>query len=269
MQWWCSAQGTTWTWQWQAYPGVWLFVLLLGAGIVALHRSAARRELAAGRAASAALHPAIVVGLLVLWLSLDWPIGALGAGYLASVHMLQFLMMALIAAPLLLVGLSPAVARMLAEGPMGGLLRRATSPIFALIFFNAAVLFTHTPTIADTLMSTQLGSFAVDVAWIVAGLLFWWPVIVPVPARPRFPAPLRIGYLLVGLMFSPVMFGLAGFLAYSQTPLFRTYELAPPIAGIPSRDDHQVAGVLMSVGGAIVAFVAISSIFFRWSRESA
>ncbi len=269
MQWWCSAQGTTWTWQWQAYPGVWLFLLAVGAGIVALHRRAARRELAAGRPASAALHPATVGGLLVLWLSLDWPIGALGAGYLASVHMLQFLLMALVAAPLLLLGMPAAVARLLMAGPAGPMLRRLTTPFFALVFLNLVVLLTHTPRIADTLMATQLGSFAIDLLWIAAGLLFWWPVIAPEPHRPRFAPPLRIGYLLVGLMFSPVMFGLAGFLAYGETPLFRTYELAPPIAGIASRDDHQVAGVLMSVGGALVAFVGISSIFFRWSRETA
>ena len=29
MQWWCAAQGVPWTWRWQAYPGVWLFVLAL------------------------------------------------------------------------------------------------------------------------------------------------------------------------------------------------------------------------------------------------
>ena len=29
MQFWCSASGAAWTWTWRAYPGVWLFVLLL------------------------------------------------------------------------------------------------------------------------------------------------------------------------------------------------------------------------------------------------
>jgi cytochrome c oxidase assembly factor CtaG len=73
-------------------------------------------------------------------------------------------------------------------------------------------------------------------------------------------------YLIIGLMFSPVMFGLVGFLVYAQTPLYGIFELAPPMSGLSSRDDHQLAGVLMSVGGAAIAFVAISVIFFRWNK---
>ena len=32
MQWWCVAQERPWSWSWQPYPGVWIFLLLLGAG---------------------------------------------------------------------------------------------------------------------------------------------------------------------------------------------------------------------------------------------
>ena len=27
MQWWCAAVGVDWSWEWRAYPGVWLFIL--------------------------------------------------------------------------------------------------------------------------------------------------------------------------------------------------------------------------------------------------
>jgi hypothetical protein len=73
---WCSATGAAWTWQWRAYPGVWLFIVLLALGMWTWNRAGAR---AAGRAPRSA-HPLFVGGLLVLWLALDWPIGALGAG---------------------------------------------------------------------------------------------------------------------------------------------------------------------------------------------
>ena len=213
------------------------------------------------------LHPLFVVGLLVLWLALDWPIGALGAGYLASVHMLQFLLIALLAPPLLLRGLSPAALAMLeGHSVVAAIARRVTAPLLALILFNVIVLLTHIPTIVDALMVTQLGSMLIDLLWLLAGLLFWWPLVSPVPARPRFPPPLRMLYIIAGLMFSPVMFGLVGFLVYARTPLYGIFELAPPMSGLSSQDDHQLAGVLMSVGGAAIAFVAVSVIFFRWSR---
>lgn len=260
MQFWCSATTRAWTWTWQAYVGVWLFVLLVAGGMVAWNRIAARR---AGLASPPPLHPLFMVGLLVLWLALDWPLGALGAGYLASVHMLQFLLIALVAPPLLLRGISPQAQALVADHP---LIQRLTSPILALALFNATVLITHLPTVADTLMRSQLGSMVIDVSWLVMGLFFWWPVVVDLPRRPKFPPPLRMLYLIGGLMFSPVMFGLAGFLAYSETPMYGFYELAPPIPGISSRNDHQAAGALMSVGGATIAFIAISVIFFRWSK---
>jgi putative membrane protein len=264
MQWWCSAQSTAWTWQWKAYPGVWLFVVLVGVAIWWWNRAGARR---AGRSA-ASLHPACVGGLLVLWLALDWPIGALGAGYLASVHMLQFQLIALVAAPLLLRGLSPdALAMLRGDFGIARIMRRLTAPATALIALNVAVLFTHIPPIVDGLMSTQVGSFVIDLVWLVGGLLFWWPVVLSEPEHPRFVPALKLGYVVLGLMFSPVMFGIAGFLVYSQHPLFGTYELAPPIAGLPSKNDHVVAGLLMSVGGALVAFIALTKIFFDWSRR--
>ncbi|MEW5915207.1 MAG: cytochrome c oxidase assembly protein [Gemmatimonadota bacterium] len=263
MQWWCSAQNTAWTWQWKPYPGVWLFVLAVGFALWSWNRAGARR---AGHAN--AVHPATVGGLFVLWLALDWPLGALGAGYLAFVHMLQFQLIALVAAPLLLRGVSgDALALLRGDHLAARVLRKLTAPAAALIALNAAVLFTHVPAIVDDLMATQIGSFAIDLIWLAGGLLFWWPLVLAEPAHPRFVPALRIGYLVLGLMFSPVMFGVAGFLVYSQHPLFGTYELAPPFPGLPSKSDHVIAGLLMSVGGAVVAFIGLTKIFFEWSKQ--
>lgn len=263
MSWWCSARGTAWTWEWQAYPGIWLFILLLAFGVWRWNRAGAR---AAGRPA-VPLHPAFLVGLFLLWLSLDWPIGALGAGYLASVHMLQFLLMALAAPPLLLRGPSAdALALLERDTFLARLVRRLTAPRNALIFFSVVVLLTHLPPIVDALMVSQAGSMLIDLLWITAGLLFWWPIVLRVPAHRRFPPPVQIGYIVLGLMFSPIMFGLVGFLVYSDTPLYGVFELAPPLPGVRAQADHQLAGVMMSIGGAIIAFTAITVIFFRWSK---
>ena len=259
MQFWCSATNAAWAWTWQAYVGIWIFVILVAVAVVMWNRAGARRA----ATEVAPTHPLFVVGVLLLWAGLDWPIGALGASYLASVHMLQFLLVALVAPPLLLRGVSPQAQAMVAANPV---VKRLTDPLVALIVFNATVLVTHLPFVADSLMPTQLGSMLIDVSWLVAGALFWWPVILDLPLRANFPPPMRMLYLIGGLMFSPVMFGLAGFLAYSETPMYGFYELAPPIPGISSRDDHQAAGALMSVGGAAIAFIAMSVIFFRWSR---
>ncbi len=266
MQWWCSASNLPWSWTWRPYPGVWLFIGLVFILVWLWNRTAADRS---GQRPPP-LHPFFLLGLVLLWIALDWPLGTLGAGYLASAHMLQFLLMCLVAPPLLLRGLShDALAILDRESRFARAFCRLTAPGRSLILFNAVVLVTHLPPVVDTLMRTQFGSLAIDLVWIAAGLLFWWPVILDSPAHPRFSPPLKIGYLVVGMMFSPIMFGLVGFLVYSDHPLYGIFELAPPFPGITSHDDHQLAGVMMSVGGAVIAFTAISVIFFKWSKAEA
>jgi putative membrane protein len=266
MQFWCSAKDTAWTWEWAAYPGVWLFIIVLGFGLFRWNRAGAR---AAGLP-TPSLHPLAVVGLLLLWIALDWPIGALGAGYLAWVHMVQFLLIGLLAPIALLRGVTPEAAALAGRSRA---IEWLTRPVPALILFNAVVLFTHLPPVVDGLMSStngpvqaQLGSMLIDFLWLAGGLLFWWPILMPHPERRRFVPPLRMLYLVAGLMFSPVMFGLVGFMVNAERPLYGIYELAPPFPGFSSRDDHQLAGVLMSLTGAITAFVGLSAIFFRWSK---
>lgn len=266
LQFWCSARSVPWDWTWRAIWGVWLFIGLVAWSVWRWNRAAARRTDTPPEPA----HPLYVLGLVVLWLSLDWPIGALGAGYLASVHMLQFLLMALVAPPLLLRGVTPAMLQLLeGDSRAARFVRGLTQPLVALVLFNVAVLITHVPGVVDTLMVSQAGSLLIDLMWIVAGIVFWWPVMLDVPRHPRFVPPLRMGYLVVGLMFSPIMFGLVGFMVYSATPLYGVFELAPRIPGLSAQEDLQLAGVMMSIGGAFIAFVGLTIIFFRWSRNSA
>jgi putative membrane protein len=267
VQFWCSARDTAWTWTWQAYPGVWLFLAALAAAAYAWNHRVGGRSVAADRVAGTA-RPSwhFFVGLAVLWIALDWPIGALGAGYLASIHMLQFVLIALIAPPALLRGLRYPARAHSTDLPRS-LGTRLTSPITTFILFNVVVLVTHLPWLVDRLMRTQLGSMTIDLLWLGGGLFFWWPLIAPVPRHPRFVPPLRILYVIVGLMFSPIMFGLVGFMVYAERPLYGVYELAPPFTSLTAQQDVQLAGAMMSIVGAAVAFVAISVIFFRWSAK--
>src|SRR5688572_20696553 len=111
MQWWCAAVGSAWTWQWRAYPGVWAFVLLLAGAYVLLHRRFGAGEDPTLRRSAHSVGPRrcyAAAGVLALWIALDWPVGALGAGYLASLHTVQFLLIALIAPPFLLLGVPSA-----------------------------------------------------------------------------------------------------------------------------------------------------------------
>lgn len=261
MQWWCSAQTAAWEWSWRAYPGVWLFITAIVLALWMVHRRA-------GAVAQPWRVSLLAQGILALWIALDWPVGALGGGYLASMHMLQFLLIALVAPPLILLGIHQEVWALLERRGPPHWLAALTAPLVGLIALNAVMLLTHLPAIADPMMATQLGSFAIDLSWLVGGTLFWWSLVAPVPALPRFGQLLRMGYLVLGVMFSPVVIVLVAVLVFNEHPLFATYELAPRVGGLDSVADHQIAGLLMSVGGAAITVVGMSTIFFKWARDS-
>jgi putative membrane protein len=259
MRWWCAAQSVAWSWSWQPYPGVWLFILsFLAVGLAMRRRAAAR-----GQSVGPARTTASVTGLLLLWLALDWPVGALGAGYLASVHMAQFILVSLLAPPLLLLGV-PAAALSTSSRWLAHAGRVATHPITAIAAFFAAVIVTHLPPITDRLMPSQLGAFIIDVLWLAAGVVYWWPVIVPVPARAWFTSPVRIAYLFASMV---LMTAPGAMITFSDLPIYAVYELAPPIPGVSALEDQRIAGLGMRFGGALVTWIAISIVFLRWNRE--
>jgi len=263
MQWWCAAQGTAWNWMWTPYPGVWLFVGLLALIFRSMHRRAADEP----DAAEAGPRPLWAgIGILMLWIALDWPVGALGAGYLASVHMVQFLLIAVAAPPLLLLGTPRSMLQRLAQHPVAGRIVRVLGyPIAALAIFTSLMGLTHWPWLADTLMSRQWGSFVLDMLWLFSGLVFWWPVAVNLPERDWLQAPFKMGYLIAATLVNT---GVFAFLTFSDVPVYATFELAPPVGTLSTRDDQLIAGLLMKVGGAVVLWTSITILWFRWVRES-
>jgi len=265
VQWWCSARGIPWRWSWQAYPGVWLAVLALGATYAQWSRPLANVA-SHSFATSAARRAGGWIGVALVWLALDWPGGPLGTGYLASVHAAQFLALAMVAPPLLLRGIDGDRIRALLDrnGVAAKIIVAVTTPLFAMLAFTIVMLSTHAPGVVDTLMRTQLGAFALDFAWFLSGLAFWWPVVIDVPFRERFGPPMRMLYLFAG---TQAHLYLSMWLLLAEFPAYGIYELAPRVTGLSALEDQQVAGgLLLTLGGTYVLAV-ISVLFFRWFAE--
>ena len=89
MQFWCSALKVPWSWAWRPYLGVWVLCAgLLVAYGWALHR---RHRTTPPDKDITKRKLAFVGGVFLMWLASDWPVGLLGASYLASVHMVQYM----------------------------------------------------------------------------------------------------------------------------------------------------------------------------------
>ena len=258
MRWWCSASTLPWTWHPIAYPGAWIVDLTLAYLYWRFSRHAATTR---GARVTGWL------GIALLAVAFDWPVGPLAAGYLASVHAVQFLIVAIIAPPLLLIGARRGIA---AQWPTAGApertLRRVFDPVLGAVVFNIVVIATHMPRVNDLLMPLQVGAFAVDIAWLAAGTLFWWPLVVPVPHRPLFAVPLRMLYLFLGTLAHS---GIAIVMLVRDHPMYGVYELAPRVTGLSAMDDLQIAGGVMELGGAAVIFGVLTVMFFRWTGTGA
>ncbi|MBI2537722.1 MAG: cytochrome c oxidase assembly protein [Gemmatimonadetes bacterium] len=269
MRWWCSALlGQPWTWRWQAYPGVWLFILGLGLAYAwALLRLPAPRLAGDERPTSAPELVLIGLGLLVLWAGLDWPVGVLAAGYLLSVKTLQYLLIGYIAPGLMLLGTPRWLLRRMIRGRVVFLVARAlTRPLIPLAVANGVLVATHLPVVVDNVAGSQLWTLVLDLVVIAAGFIFWWPALGRLPELHPMSYGARIGYLGLNVFLPTVP---ASFFTFSQYPIYGLYELAPRVSGISAVADQRVAGLLMKTGGGALLFGTMSVMFFRWFRHEA
>lgn len=270
IRWWCAATAEPWTWSWRAYPGIWLAVLATAAIVwrARRHAPAAVPDVGAKVPAESPSPRTgwIVAGIVLLWLTLDWPVGPLGTGYLASVHALQFVLLGMVVPAMLLIGVDRdrLAARLARRRLTAAVLGFLMHPLIAAIGFTVVMGVTHVPAVVDALMRSQLGAMALDLAWLVSGVWLWWPVLIGLPERRWFPPPAHMLYLFFATQAHLLI---AMWLLSSQYPVYATYELAPRVSGLSALEDQQLAGgIMIGIGGTLV-LGAITVIFFRWASR--
>lgn len=259
MQWWCAATAAEWNWAWRPYPGVWILV-----GLVAL-LYARRLTRVAALAPVSRRHPICFgLGLVVLWAMFDWPVGTLGTGYLLSIHTSQYVLLTLVAMPLLLLGQPDESWSRPDQGLRGAVLARLAHPTLGLALYTLVMVVTHVPLVTDTLRQSQLTSFGVDMFWLFGAFALWWPVLAP-EGHVRMSPPLQIGYLFLATI--PAMIP-SGFMVFAQYPLYALYELAPRVNDISAGTDQKTAGVIMKGASDPLIWTAMIIIFARWRARA-
>ncbi len=260
LSWWCSAQAGAWSWTWKPYLGVWALVAVLVTSYLILTKRGRRF----GEPSDRRRLYLYLGGVTVFWLAADWPLAAIGAGYLLSAHTLQYMLFVFAVPPLIIAGLPPWLMRAGLRLPLVEPLARFFSrPLQAFLTFNFVLLASHMPDVVDGLTVTQFGSFAVNMAWIFSGFVFWWQIIGPLPELEPMPYPGRLLFLLANIIVPTVP---ASFLTFAQYPVYSLYELAPPLGGLTPVEDQRIAALIMKVLGGLIIIGIGGVLFFRWSR---
>lgn len=260
--WWCTALERPWTWEWIAYPGIWV---VSAVPLILYFRAVVRHSAPIDRRKAIQF----TMGVIVFWLASDWPLGALGAGYLASAHMTQFLLYTLVSAPLLMLGTPEWLGQDLTERLR---IRRLATwlgrrVVVAGSLYNLVLISTHAPATVQVLRTNQFGSFAMDLVWVLAGVILWLPVISPLAEGRAGSSWGKMTYLFVTTSIVAVI--PASFLTFTSTPIYAIYELAPRIGSITALEDQQLAGIIMKLATIPVVWTTIAVLWFRWSAREA
>ncbi len=249
-----------WT-AWELQP-----VLVAGIVLVAwLYRRGAagrphdRRRLACG------------VGLAVAGLAVLSPLDAM-SGALASAHMVQHLLLILVAGPLLAVsrplesmwrGVPVAGRRWVgrrrrAAGLTPAVVRRVPLPGAVWLAHVAAVWGWHAAGPYEAALRFDVVHAAEHGSFLVTAALFWW-VVVEVLDRGA-----AVLYVFTAALASTV---LAALLTFATAPWYPAYSATAPAWGLSPLADQQLAGVLMWVPGGLGYAGAALALLASWLRR--
>lgn len=130
--------------------------------------------------------------LALLFLVLTGPIGDLAGGVLFAAHMVQHLVLTMVAAPLLLSGTPAWLLRPLL-GPRGIALGRVvTRPVVAFTLYSALTIAWHVPVLYNLAAAVPVVHAVMHATLLGASVLGWWPLMSPLPELPRLPYGLQL-----------------------------------------------------------------------------
>jgi cytochrome c oxidase assembly factor CtaG/ferredoxin len=238
----------------------WVLVpLLLTAAIYVRGWNALRRR--SRRFGSTQLY-CFLGGILALLVALASPVEPF-ASLLLQIHMLQHLLLMIVAPPLLWAGLPllpllrglPGPVRRYWIAPLfrvpllRALFARLTSLPVAWVLFVAMTWIWHAPAMYERALASDGWHALEHACFLGAGMLFWYPVVAPYPARPAFSRWLLLPYLL----FADVQnTALAALFTFSGSVVYSHYAAAPRLWGVSAINDQAAAGLWMWVPGSLV-----------------
>jgi putative membrane protein len=227
---------------------------------------------------------AFIGGLFSLWISVASPLAALDHQSL-TIHMVEHLLLMTVAAPLVLAG-APGllllyrlrrrfipVEGLCGSRPVRWLGRRLEHPVLCWLVGTAAVIGWHLPVSFQLAMRSHWLHSIEGGSFLLAGLLFWRPVVQPRPSATSSPRWSIALYLFLATLPCDV---LSAFLVFCNRLVYPCYLSATQLFRLGPLQDQECAGALMWVWvtfayliPAVVITMQILSPSSRHSRKPA
>lgn len=244
------------------------------------------RTITAGRAGPARSnsHPPLaaswkpasyIAGLLVVAISLMSPIDVLG-GQLFFMHMIQHLLLVMIAPPLLWIATPFAMI-------MWGLPRKPRQQVAAVltqesrfrwfsttvtqpgvVWFAYVIVYVgwHDPGMYNLALRNEFVHDLEHLTFFLTAMAFWWHLTGVAPRfHPAFSTAKRLLYVIV---FIPINMFTGVAIAFATEPIYTYYTAVPRFYGLSVLDDQIISGVIMWIPGSMMllgaALILISRI---------
>jgi cytochrome c oxidase assembly factor CtaG len=257
--------------RWQFAPLVTAFVVLAAGlylwGVLRVRRRHPARPWPLARTA------AFLGGLAVVVIATQSGVGSYD-DVLFWDHMVQHLLLLMVAPPLLVVGQPATLLLHASRNPVHTWTKKLlrshvvtwiTWPVFGVALYVGVIVGTHLTSFMNLVLANETVHNAEHVLFLVAGYLYFLPLVGREPIRWKVSYPSRIFLLFIAMpvdAFTGLALG-----SESGNPFPNLAAGRPAWAPSPLSDVH-IGGAVMWVGGAGLMFVVMLTVFFAWSRET-
>ncbi len=206
-------------------------------------------------------------GLLAVAVALLGPLDTFN-DELFFMHMLQHLALMQVAAPLILLGRpvqlalkaisvkrsGPILKTVLRRRPVRTALTLITTPLFAVLAYNANLVSWHVPGFYDAALRSDAIHEIEHLLFFGFALLFWWPIIDPVPRHHKMEKHWAIAAIFVTMV---VGIGIGAILTLAPSVIYPFYLGTDKPWGLTPLADQQIGGLIMWVGGGFLYMLVL------------
>ena len=211
-------------------------------------------------------------GILLVFIATESVVGVYDMTLFAD-HMVQHLLLVMIAAGMFAMGAPLELACTTIPGSLGTFVNRIVdskvgevigNPIFGFLAYAVFSPLTHLTSLFNLMLSHMWVHHLELFGFIVVGYLFWRPVVAIEPSRHPLAPGLRIVYLALAVPVDTIT-GLA--LVMTNHEVFSTYTAMHRTWGPSLVADLQTGGGIMWIGGDFLMLLAMIPVAYLWMRD--
>ncbi|MEQ8833478.1 MAG: cytochrome c oxidase assembly protein [Miltoncostaeaceae bacterium] len=205
-----------------------------------------------------------LAGIVTLIAAVVTPIGGMSQQGVLAAHMIQHTVIGGFAPLMLLLGIPPATAQRLLPARAIARIQRIQHPFMAFGLWTLSTVVWLIPAVHHEVLVTPALWVVQQFTFLALGTLMWMPVVERVPAPDWFGTGWKGSYMTgvwtVGLVIANVYW-------FSGTAFYGSHAAAAQAWGISALQDQANAGTVMMLSHCLLAFGAITLLFFRQAQE--